>query len=75
MAQNEAGRIVPLTAQVQQILVQSVRQIEFAAVRVIARLTIGNLNELRGRPQLVPQLTRTGIRTARFGRRLALDGS
>jgi len=50
VAQNEPGRIIPLTAQAQQILVQAVRQIEFAAVRVVARLTIGNLKELRGRP-------------------------
>jgi len=74
MAQDEAVRVIPLTAQTQQVLVQALRQIEFAAVRVIARLSIGNLNELRGRPQLFPQLVRAGVSTARFGRPLAFDG-
>ncbi len=36
MTQNEPGGIVALTAQTQQILVQALRQIEFAADQVIA---------------------------------------
>ena len=35
MTQNEPGGIVALTAQTQQILVQALRQIQFAAERVI----------------------------------------
>ncbi len=46
VSQNEPSGIVALTAQSQQILVQALRQIEFAAVRVLARLPIRNLKEL-----------------------------
>ena len=46
MTENEPSRIVALTAQVQQILVQPPRQFKFAADRVVARLPIGNLKEL-----------------------------
>ena len=74
MAQNEANCVVPLAAQTQQVLIQAERQIHFAAVCVIARLPIGNLNELRGRPQSFPQLVRAGVSMARFGCRLAFDG-
>src|SRR5262245_58838613 len=35
VTQNEAGRVVPLTAQTQQILVQALGQVQLAAVRVI----------------------------------------
>ena len=35
MTQNEAGSVVALTAQTQQILGQALRQIEFAADHVI----------------------------------------
>ena len=64
MAQNKAGHVVPLTAQTQQILIQALREIEFAAVRVIARLPVGNLNELRGRPQAFPQLATSDRQSA-----------
>ena len=74
MTQNEPGGIVALTAQTQQILVQALRQIEFAADHVIARLPIGNLKELRGGTQLLPQLSCAGIGMARFRRREAFDG-
>ena len=74
MTQNEPGGIVALTAQTQQILVQAQRQIEFAAVHVIARLPKGNLKELRGRTQLLPQLSCAGIGLARFRRGEAFDG-
>jgi hypothetical protein len=46
MAQDKPGGIVALVAQAQQILVQAVRHIEFAAVSVIASLPIGNVKEL-----------------------------
>ena len=72
MTQNEPGGIVALTAQTQQILVQALRQIEFAAEHVIARLPIGNLKELRGGTQLLPQLSCAGIGMARFRRRRGL---
>ena len=72
MTQNEPGGIVALMAQTQQILGQAQRQIEFAAVHVIARLPIGNLKELRGRTQLLPQLSCAGIGVACFRRRHGL---
>lgn len=43
MTQNEPGGIVALTAQTQQILAQALRQIEFAAVQVIARQPKGDV--------------------------------
>ena len=58
MSQNETGRIVSLAAQMQQIRIQPLRYVQFTAVRVIARLTIGYLKELRGRSQPLPQLAR-----------------
>ena len=75
MTQNETGRVVPLTAQTQQILVQALGQVQFAAVRVITRLPIGNLNKLKGRSQPFPQLSRTGVSTTRFGGPLAFNGT
>ena len=54
MTQNEPGGIVTPTAQTQQILGQALRQIKFAAERVIGRLPIWNLKELRGGTQLLP---------------------
>ena len=54
MTQHHAGGIVALAAQPQQVLVQALRQIEFAAERVMAGLPIGNVKELRGRTQLLP---------------------
>ena len=49
VSQNEPSRIVALLAQVEQILVRALRQIEFAAPYMITRPPIGNLKELRGR--------------------------
>jgi hypothetical protein len=71
--ENEPAGVVALMAQAQQILVQAQRLIEFAAVHVIARLPIGNLKELRGRTQLFPQHSRTGIGMAQFRRGRSLD--
>ena len=68
MTQNEPGGIVTPTAQTQQILGQALRQFKFAAERVIGRLPIWNLKELRGRTQLLPQLPGSGIGLARFRR-------
>ena len=42
---------------------------------MIERLPIGNLKELRGRTQLLPQLSCAGIGMTRFRRRVAFDGS
>jgi hypothetical protein len=42
-----APGIIALTAQAQQFLVQALRQTEFAAVSVIARLAPENVKELR----------------------------
>src|SRR6516164_6504468 len=75
VAQNEAGGVVPVTAQAQQIFVQALRQIEFAAVRVIARLPVGDLNEFRGRPQLFPELACADISIPRFGCRLTFGSA
>src|SRR5438270_2157098 len=75
VTQDEPGGIVALTAQTQQILVQALCQIQFSAERVIARLPVGNLKELRGRTQLLPQLSRAGIGMASFRRRVAFAGS
>jgi hypothetical protein len=46
VTQNEPGRVVALTAQTQQVLSETLRLIQFAPVRVIARLPKWNLNEL-----------------------------
>jgi hypothetical protein len=75
VTQNEPADIVALTAQTQQILVQALRLIEFSPAHVIARLPIGNLKELRGGTQLLPQFSCAGVGLARFRRRLAFDGS
>ena len=75
MTQKEPGGIVALTAQAQQILVQAQRQIQFAAVYVINRLPMGNVKELRGGTQLLPQLSCAGKGMACFRRRIAFDGS
>jgi|SRR6516162_11943287 len=74
MTKNEARGIVTLTAETQQILCTALRQIEFAAEPMMARLPKGNLKELRGGTQLLPQLSCTGKDTARFRRRLAFYG-
>src|SRR6516164_2704959 len=75
VTQNEACDVVTLVAQMQQILVQALGQTQFATVRVITRLPIGYLNELRGRPQAFPQLARAGIGIARLWRPLPFDSS
>ena len=74
MTENKAGGIVALKAQTQQILGQALCQIEFAAAQVIARLAKGNPEELRGRTQLLPQLSCAAKGMARFRRRDAFDG-
>ena len=74
MTKNESRGIVALKAQTQQILGKALRQIEFAAEQVIARLPQGDVKELRGGTQLLPQLSCTGKDTARFRRRLAFYG-
>src|SRR5215472_5908895 len=66
VTQDEPSRITPLMAQAQQILVQMKRQIQFAAVGVIARLPKGYPKELRGPTELLPQLSCTRISLARF---------
>src|SRR5277367_2065875 len=68
VTQNESAGIVALIAEMQQILVQALRQIEFAADRVMLRLPIGNSKELRGRTQLLPQLAGASIGMTRFRR-------
>ena len=68
VTQDEPGGIVALTAQTQQILVQALRQSEFTADRVIARLSVGNPKELRGGTQLHPQPSCADIGVARFWR-------
>ena len=73
MTEHKRAGIVALMAQTQQILVQAQRYIEFSAVQVIASLPIGNLKELRGRTQLFPQHSRTGIGMAQFRRGRSLD--
>src|SRR5215472_8342524 len=79
MTQNKAVRIVSLTAFAQQILIQALCQMELTSVHVIARLPIGYVKALRGRTQLLPQLSCSGIRSAHlrsgitFG--LAQDGT
>jgi len=50
------------------ILVQALRQIEFAAAHVVAGLSIWNLKELGRGTQLLPQFSRAGIGMARFPR-------
>jgi hypothetical protein len=68
VTQNEPGGIVALAAETQQILVQALRQIEFAVKYVMERLPKGNLKELRGGTQLLPQLSCPGIGMAGFRR-------
>src|ERR1700730_6661745 len=74
VTQNEPAGIVALTAQTQQILGKALRQIEFAADRVITRLSIRNVKVLRGGTQLFPQLSRPGIGVPGIWRRMAFYG-
>src|SRR5580700_6340828 len=73
--ENEPSSIVALTAHTQQTLSQALGQGEFAAVDVIGRLPVGNVNEPRGGTQLLPQLVRASISLARLRRGCALDGN
>ena|SRR6516165_12120922 len=75
VTQNEPGGVVALAAQTQQILVQALRQIEFAAGRVKARLPIGDVKKRRRGTELLPQLSRASISMARFRRGQAFDQS
>src|SRR5262249_25231666 len=68
VTQDEPGGVVAPAAQTQQILVQALRQIEFAAGRVKARLPIGDVKERRGGTELLPQLSGATISMARFRR-------
>ena len=67
------GGIVPPTAQAQQILIQAQRHIQFAAMRVIAGLPAGNLDELDRGTELFPQLPRASVGLARLRRGRAFD--
>jgi hypothetical protein len=57
----------------QQVLVQAPREADFAAIHVIARLSEGDLNELGGRTQPLPQLACAGIGLPRFQGRGPLE--
>src|SRR5262249_49904235 len=74
VTQNKPTGIVAAAAQTKQIRIQTLRQIEFAAKRVIVRLPIGILKELQGRTQLLPQFSGASIGLARFRRCEAPDG-
>src|SRR5947208_16297958 len=73
MAKNHAGGIVALQAEAQQILAEPACQIGLAAKRVIASLRIGDVKELGGRAELLPQLSRTGAGMAGFRQYIAFD--
>ena len=73
MTHYEPGGIVPSTAQMQQVLGERLRPVQFAAMRVIAGLPAGNLNELHGGTELFPQLPRVGVGLARLRRGRAFD--
>src|SRR5262249_11224198 len=75
VTQNQPSRVVALTAQTQQILIDALRQLEFAAVYVIEGLPIGNVKELRGKTELLPQFSSAREGAAHFRRRLAFDKS
>ena len=75
MTQDDASGIVALAAQTQQILVQLLRKIQFAAIRVIAGLPIGDVEELRGGAKLLPQLSCAREGMAHFRSRLTFDVS
>jgi len=62
-----------LSAQTQHALVEAQRQIEFAAIHVMAGLSVGYFEEFRGRAQLLPQLSCACINLARFRCGLAFD--
>src|SRR6516164_3439151 len=74
MTQNEPASIFALTASIQNVLGQAQRQIEFAAVGVISRLSPRDVEELRGRTQPFPQLSCTAIGVAGFGSAGTFDG-
>src|SRR5580693_2790104 len=74
MRQNEPGGIVPLTAQTQQICVEAMREIQFATNRMVERLRVGHLKELRGGTELLPELSRVVKRLAGLRCRVAFNG-
>jgi len=66
--ENESGGVVALTADAQNIFIAAPRHIDIAASAVIDRELLRNHQELRGRAQLLPELARASIGTARFWR-------
>src|SRR6516225_7519173 len=54
VTENKSCGVIALSAEMHQILVQPQRQVQFAPLRVIARLPMRNLKELRWRTQLLP---------------------
>src|SRR5437762_7321993 len=73
VTQHDTGGIVALAAQAQQVLVQALRQTEFAEDCVMERLPIRNVKELRGRAEPLPQLSCASISVTHLRRRLAFD--
>src|SRR5215831_15161234 len=71
VAQDESGGIVALAAQTQQVFVQAPRQIQFTAEHVIPGLSIRDLEELRGKTELLPQLSCSSEDATRFWRGVA----
>ena len=68
MTHHEPCDVVPSTAQMQQVLGERLRPIQFAAMRVIARLPARNLNELHGGTEPFPQRPRASVGLARLRR-------
>ena len=60
VTENKAGRVIMLSAETQQFLIQALSHGKFAAVHTVARLAIENVEEFRGRAQLIPQFACTG---------------
>jgi hypothetical protein len=65
--------IAPSMAQMQQVLGERLRPIQFAAMCVIAGLPAGNLNELHGGTELFPQRPRASVGLARLRRGRAFN--
>jgi hypothetical protein len=66
MGQDKPGGIVALKAYTQQVLVQALCQIQFAAEQVMERLPMRNPKELRREIELLPQFSRPDIGMAGF---------
>src|SRR5437763_12302509 len=73
MAKNHAGGIVALQAEAQQTLAAPACKVGLATKRVIASLRIGDVKELGGRAELLPQLSCTGAGVAGFRHYVAFD--